>query len=171
MGGLTDDDALEVVRLIDRTSIDLIDISGGTYFPGAASSSDGTSASGPYFIEFARRAKSVTSIPIMLTGGFETRNQAVAALQEASADAIGLARAMVLNPSLANAWLEDAGGDPRFPVFDAPPRGGVTAWYSMRLTALGEDSESQFDLSPAEALEAYETRDERRCKKWRERFG
>lgn len=170
MGGLTDDDALEVVRLIDKTSIDLIDVSGGTYFPGAASSSDGTSSSGPYFINFARRAKEVTPIPIMLTGGFMTRHQAVAALQNRSADAISLARAMVLNPSLASTWLRDAGGDPEFPVFDAPPRGGVTAWYSMRLTALGEDTESQFDLSPAAALEAYEARDAERCERWRKRF-
>ena len=170
VGGLTEDDALEVVRLLDQTSIDLIDVSGGTYFPGAASSSDGTSSSGPYFIDFARRAKEVTSIPIMLTGGFETRDQVVAALQSGSADAISLARAMVLNPSLANTWLSDAGGDPEFPVFDLPPGGGVTAWYSMRLTALGEDAESQFDLSPTAALEAYEARDAERCERWRKRF-
>ena len=170
VGGLTDDDALEVVRLLDKTSIDLIDISGGTYFPGAASSSDGTSSSGPYFIDFARRAKAVTTIPIMLTGGFETRDQAATALQNGSVDAISLARAMVLNPSLANTWLRGAGGDPAFPVFDATPRGGVTAWYSMRLTALGEDTESQFDLTPAAALEAYEARDAERCERWRKRF-
>lgn len=170
VGGLTEDDALEVVRLLGQTSIDLIDVSGGTYFPGAASSSDGTSSSGPYFIDFARHAKEMTSIPIMLTGGFETRDQAVAALQNGSADAISLARAMALNPSLAKTWLSDAGGDPEFPVFDAPPRGGVTAWYSMRLTALGEDTESQFDLSPAAALRSYEARDAERCQRWRKRF-
>lgn len=170
MGGLTEDDALQVVRLLDQTSIDLIDVSGGTYFPGAASSSEGSSSSGPYFIDFARRAKEATSIPIMLTGGFVTRDQAVAALEGGSADAVSLARAMVLNPSLPNAWLSDAGGDPAFPIFDAPPRGSVTAWYSMRLTALGEDTESQFDLSPAAALEAYEARDAERCERWRRRF-
>lgn len=164
------DDASEVVRLLDDTSADLIDVSGGTYFPGAASSSDGTSSSGPYFIDFSRRAKNVTSIPVMLTGGFETRERAAQALQDGSADAISLARAMVLNPSLASTWLSDAGGDPEFPVFDAPPRGGVTAWYSMRLTALGEDAEDHFDLSPDAALEAYEARDAERCERWLQRF-
>lgn len=170
-GGLTTDDALDVVRMIDKTSVDLIDISGGTYFPGAPSSSDGTSSSGPYFVEFARRAKEITSIPIMLTGGFESRAQAVQALQDGSADAIGLARAMALNPALATVWLSDAGGDPEFPRFDNPPRGGVTAWYSMRLTALGEDREDQFTQSPAEALQAYDSRDAGRCDIWRNRFG
>jgi 2,4-dienoyl-CoA reductase-like NADH-dependent reductase (Old Yellow Enzyme family) len=169
-GGLTTDDALQIAQLLDETSVDLIDISGGTYFSGAASSSEGTSSSDPYFIDFARQAKQITSIPIMLTGGFETRDQATKVLSDGSADAISLARAMVLNAALANTWLSDAGGDPEFPTFDAPPRGGVTAWYSMRLTALGEDREEQFVLSPADALEAYDARDAQRCETWRNRF-
>jgi 2,4-dienoyl-CoA reductase-like NADH-dependent reductase (Old Yellow Enzyme family) len=169
-GGLTQDEALEVVRMLDATTVDLIDVSGGTYFPGASSSSDGASSSGPYFIDFAKRAKSITSIPIILTGGFETRAQAAKAIQNGCADAISLARAMVLNPSLANAWLSDSGDDPEFPMFDAPPRGGVTAWYSMRLTALGEDTENAFTMDPKAAIDAYEDRDAQRCVVWRERF-
>lgn len=171
VGGLTDEDALEVVRLLDSTSVDLIDVSGGTYFPGAASSSDGMASTGPYFLDFARQAKKLTSVPIALTGGFETREQATVALKDGAADAISLARAMVLNPALPNAWLSPAGGDPEFPKFDSPPRGGVTAWYSMRLTALGLDTEEQFDQTPAEALDAYEKRDAERCERWRRRFG
>ncbi|MDE0308460.1 MAG: tRNA-dihydrouridine synthase [Acidiferrobacterales bacterium] len=169
-GGLTQDDAIEVIRLLNRTSIDLIDISGGTYFPGAAAASDSRSSSGPYFIDFAMRAKKVTSVPVAVTGGFRTQEQAVDAVLSNRADAVSLARAMVLNPSLANAWLRDDGSDPEFPVFDAPPRGSVTAWYTMRLTALGEGNELRFDLSPKAALEAYEARDCERCLKWRERF-
>lgn len=169
-GGLTADDALQIVQLLDETTVDLIDISGGTYFPGAASSSEGTSSAGPYFLDFAGQAKKVTSIPIMLTGGFETRDQAEKALADSSADAISLGRSMVLNSSLANTWLSDAGGDPDFPTFDAPPRGGVTAWYSMRLTALGEDREETFVLNPTDALEAYDKRDAQRCEIWRSRF-
>ena len=140
-GGLTEDDALEVVRLLDQTTIDLIDISGGTYFPGAKASSEGASGGGPYFLDFARRAKEVSDVPLMLTGGFERREQAVDAVASGAVDMVSLARAMVLNPRLADVWLTEESGDPDFPVFDSPPRGGVTAWYTMRLTALGEDSE------------------------------
>ena len=170
VGGLAEDDALHVVRMLDRTSVDLIDVSGGTYFPGAASSSDGRSSSGPYFIDFAKRAKDVTAIPVMATGGFATRDQARDAVEKGCVDAVSLARAMVLNPMLARAWLSDDGADPEFPAFDAPPRGGVTAWYTMRLTALGEDKEGRFDLSAASALEACEARDAQRCALWRKRF-
>lgn len=170
-GGLTGDDALHVVRLLNETSVDLIDISGGTYFPGAASSSDNASSSGPYFVDFARRARTVTSIPIMLTGGFRSKEQAVSAIEAGSADAIGLGRAMAINPSLANTWLSDSGDDPEFPRFDAPPRGAVTAWYTMRLTAIGEGSEHNFTMSAADALALYDTRDAERNHRWNKHFG
>ncbi|NNE23501.1 MAG: NADH:flavin oxidoreductase/NADH oxidase family protein [Rhizobiales bacterium] len=169
-GGLTEDDALEVVRLLDQTTIDLIDISGGTYFPGAKASSDGVSDAGPYFLDVARRAKRATDVPLMLTGGFTRREQAVDAVESGAVDMVSLARAMVLNPRLARAWLSAEGGDPEFPLFDAPPRGGVTAWYSMRLTALGEDREDTFTLDPQSALDIYEERDAERCIKWRKTF-
>ncbi|MGV6812302.1 MAG: oxidoreductase, partial [Brevirhabdus sp.] len=40
-----------------------------------------------------------------LEGGFKTREEALVAMSAGAADAIGLARAMALNPSLANSWL------------------------------------------------------------------
>ncbi len=169
-GGLTEDDALEVVRLLDQTSVDLIDISGGTYFPGAKASSEGSSDGGPYFLDFARRARAVTDVPLMLTGGFQRREQAVDVVASGAVDMVSLARAMVLNPRLAKVWLTEKGGNPEFPVFESPPRGGVTAWYTMRLTALGEDSENTFTLDPESALRVYEERDAQRCIKWREKF-
>ncbi len=171
-GGLTENDALEVVRLLDQSSIDLIDISGGTYFPGAKSSSDGNAGDAddsPYFLEFAQRAKAVTQVPIMLTGGFKVRAQAIAAIASGAVDLVGLARAMVLDVRLAEIWLS-AGGDAEFPIFDSPPRGGVTAWYTMRLTALGEESEDNFTLDAHSALRIYEQRDAQRCVKWREKY-
>lgn len=50
-GGFAEDESLDAVAAVDRTEIDLIDVSGGTYFPDAASSSDRV-GSGPYFIGF-----------------------------------------------------------------------------------------------------------------------
>lgn len=168
-GGLTEDDALVVVRLLDQTSIDLIDVSGGTYFPGAKASSDGTSE-GPYFLNFARRARQVSNVPLMLTGGFKTRSQAVDALASGAVDMIGLARSIVLDPQIARTWSSESGGDPEFPRFEHSVPGGVTAWYTMRLTALGEDRENEFDMDLPSALREYEERDAQRCAKWKKIF-
>ncbi|QEW06620.1 NADH:flavin oxidoreductase/NADH oxidase family protein [Nitrincola iocasae] len=168
-GGLTEVDALEVVRLLDQTSIDLIDISGGTYFPGAKGSSEGSSR-GPYFIDFSRLARKVTNVPLMLTGGIKRRDQAIDAVASGAADMVGLARAMTLNPQLANAWLSKGGGDPEFPRFESAPLGGITAWYTMLLTALGEDRENEFKLDLPTAIRKYEERDAQRCIKWQNIF-
>ena len=108
--GLDEADALEGVAALDRTSIDLIDISGGTCFPGAKSATDGA-RHGPCFIEFAKRARAVTSKPLMLTGGFKTRAQAQSAVAGGAVDIVGLARALVLEPSLPE--LRNAVGDCR----------------------------------------------------------
>jgi 2,4-dienoyl-CoA reductase-like NADH-dependent reductase (Old Yellow Enzyme family) len=168
-GGLVEDDALEVVRLLSGTAIDLIDISGGTYFPGAKSSSDGTSR-GAYFLNFARRAKEVTKIPLMLTGGFKRREQAIDAVSSGAVDMVGVARAMALEPQLANTWLSQEGGDPEFPQFESVVPGGITAWYTMRLTALGEDRENEFKLDIPTAVRQYEERDAARCFSWKKKF-
>jgi 2,4-dienoyl-CoA reductase-like NADH-dependent reductase (Old Yellow Enzyme family) len=164
-GGLTQQDALSAMSILDKTSIDLIEISGGSYFPGAKASSDSLTK-GPYFIDFAKKAKQRTSIPIVVTGGFKTREEAITSLQSNAGDMIGIARALVLDPKLANNWLNNTGIDPKFPRFSAPPEGGITAWYTMRLNAIGNDNESGFSLDLKAAIEAYENRDEARCIRW-----
>ena len=169
-GGLSEDEALIVIGLLGAEGVDLIDISGGTYFPGAPASSDRRSA-GPYFLDFARRARIVTDTPLMLTGGFKTRREAVAAVATGATDLVGLARTMVLDPDLAANWLLPDGGDPQFPRFESPPAGGITAWFTMRLTALANVDEDTFDPSLGEAIEMYESRDVERIETWNAAFG
>lgn len=169
-GGLSEDDALAAIGLLGDAGIDLIDISGGTYFPGAPSSSDRRS-SGPYFVDFAQRARTITDAPLMVTGGFKNRSEAAAAVASGAADVVGLARPMALDAELPNKWTVLDGGDPQFPSFQSPPPGGITAWYTMRLRALANGSENTFDPTLAEAIEAYESRDQARVAAWKETFG
>ncbi|MGF1735757.1 NADH:flavin oxidoreductase/NADH oxidase family protein [Photobacterium satsumensis] len=164
-GGLTQEDALEVIRILDKTSIDLIEISGGSYFPGAKSSYDSVS-NGPYFIDFALKAKSITKIPLVVTGGFKTRTQAIDALNSGALDSVGLGRILVLKPALPNQWVSGADVITDFPKFESPPQGGVTAWYTMRLTAVSNDNEEDFSPELLPAIEAYEERDKSRITKW-----
>ena len=169
-GGLVEDDALAIVAALDRTSIDLIDISGGTYFPGAKSASDGTGR-GPYFIKFANRARKVTTKPLMLTGGFKTRAQAVDAVTSGAVDVVGLARAMVLEPSLPDNWKANQIPEPEFPRFSSAPEGGITAWYTMRLTEIGNDSDSNEFADLGQAIRDYDARDAARTDIWLRHFG
>jgi len=164
-GGLTEEDALKVVAGLEGRGVDLLDISGGTYFPGAPSSSERASK-GPYFVEFTQAARRLTSIPLMATGGFKRRNEAEAALLSRAVDAVGMARGFVLDPSLPATW-QAGGTDPAFPRFATLPPGGMTAWFTMRMTDLGEDREDVTDRDIGEALAEYENRDEQRATVWR----
>ena len=168
-GGLDEDDALKVVAALDRSSVDLIDISGGTYFPGAKAASDGAGR-GPYFIEFAKRARAVTTKPLMLTGGFKTRAQAEDAVASGAVDVVGLARALVLEPELPKLWMLDQKPEPVFPRFSDAPEGGITAWYTMRLTEIGTDKEMPDYSDLRQAIRDYETRDKTRTKVWLRHF-
>ncbi|EPX83474.1 oxidoreductase, putative [Salipiger mucosus DSM 16094] len=162
-GGLGEEDALSVIAALDGTSIDLIDISGGTYFPGARAASD-SDGSGPYFLKFAEAAREMTGKPLMLTGGFKTRDQAIDALNR-GIDIVGLARALVLDPALPKVWKSEA-VDPHFPRFQNPPDGGVTAWYTMRLLDIGHDREGENTWDLRAQVQAYEARDRVRVPVW-----
>lgn len=168
-GGFASEEALQVVAALGQSSVDLIDISGGTYFPGAKSASDGAGR-GPYFIEFARRARAFTSKPLMLTGGFKTRTQADDAVVSGAVDVVGLARALVLEPSLPNMWRANQKPEPVFPRFSEAPEGGITAWYTMRLSEIGADRKTPVFGDLGRAIEDYEARDKTRTEVWLRHF-
>ncbi|WP_158967495.1 oxidoreductase [Chachezhania sediminis] len=169
-GGLEARDALTVVGALSGSGLDLIDISGGTYFPGAPSASDRTTG-GAYFRDFARAARTRTDIPLMLTGGIKTRAEALDCVTSGDTDLVGLARALVLDPDLPRHWQNDSSSDPVFPRFESPPEGGVTAWYTMALTALAEDRPLPAPDNLPSVMAAYEARDADRTHLWRARFG
>lgn len=77
---------------------------------------------------------------------------------------------MTLNSHLANDWLGEEGTDPDFPRLKPPPPGGITARYTMRLTALAGGREESFNLDLAAAVRIYKERDGQRCIRWRKRF-
>jgi 2,4-dienoyl-CoA reductase-like NADH-dependent reductase (Old Yellow Enzyme family) len=169
VGGLDAQDALKVVAALDHTSVDLIDISGGTYFPGAKSATDGAGR-GPYFTAFAKSARAVTTKPLMLTGGFKTRAQAEDAVASGTVDVVGLARALALEPALPNLWMADQTPEPVFPRFSDAPEGGITAWYTMRLTEIGADKETPDVRDLGQAIDEYEQRDKARTEVWLRHF-
>ncbi|WP_138933276.1 NADH:flavin oxidoreductase/NADH oxidase family protein [Roseovarius arcticus] len=168
-GGFAEDEALEVIAAVDQMAIDLIDISGGTYFPGAASSSD-RAGSGPYFLEFAGRARQKTKITLMVTGGFKTLAQAESAIVEGKADLIGLARALVVDPELPSFWLSGQRSEPQFPRFINPPEGGVTAWYTMQITQNAKEDAALASNELEAVIAEYEGRDEARRRIWNSRL-
>ena len=105
-GGFSEDDARQVVALLNPLRIDLLELSGGSYEAPAmqGQARDGrTLAREAYFLEFARDIAAVAAMPVMVTGGI--RRLAVAEQVLASGiDMVGIATALALAPHLPRDW-------------------------------------------------------------------
>jgi 2,4-dienoyl-CoA reductase-like NADH-dependent reductase (Old Yellow Enzyme family) len=140
-GGLSSDDALEVVALLEQEGIDLLEVSGGTYEQPASFGLRAPSPREAYFLEFSREARRRTRVPLMLTGGFRSRSAMEAALEEGAVDLVGVARPFCVEPELGKRLLASptAALTGRTRWFGPKPVQalGEMAWYSEQLQRLG----------------------------------
>lgn len=111
-GGFDADDALEVVKMLNSSGVDLVELSGGSYEAPAmqGQTRDGrTLAREAYFLDFARDISKVAEMPIMTTGGIRRREVAENVLTQ-GVSIVGIATALAMEPNLPLAWSE---GEPR----------------------------------------------------------
>jgi len=115
-GGFTNAECLEVVRWLNDESLDLLELSGGTYeqprLIGAEGRADSVVALRPstrareaYFLEYATAVRKVARMPLMVTGGFRTRAGMESALGEGDCDMIGLGRPLCWQPDIPRRLL------------------------------------------------------------------
>ncbi|CAE7850564.1 iccG, partial [Symbiodinium microadriaticum] len=74
-GGFSEEESLQVLKALEDTkSIDMVEISGGTYEKMEAMQTvkESTRQREAFFLDFAKKARDSTSIPLMLTGGFSS---------------------------------------------------------------------------------------------------
>lgn len=109
-GGFDENDSLEVIKMLDRLKIDLLEISGGTYeklvFFEMEPEKESTRRREAYFIEFAEKVREVSAIPLMITGGFRTYSFATQSLQSKEVDLIGMARPFILNSQQIHQFID-----------------------------------------------------------------
>ncbi|KAI8313341.1 NADH-dependent flavin oxidoreductase nadA [Colletotrichum sp. SAR11_240] len=99
---------IEQLKLITDAGVDFLEISGGTYEDPLMSTgvadekkSERTKAREAFFLEFAKAIRNdFPDVPLMVTGGFRTRQGMDAALSSKACDIIGVGRPAVLNPLL-----------------------------------------------------------------------
>ena len=105
-GGFAFEDSLEVAKWLEEASVDLIEISGGTYEQPRLIGVEGmedvedqhvaqsTMMREAYFVDFAMAMQEKVSIPLMVTGGFRLRAAMEQAITGGGADLVGLGRPM-----------------------------------------------------------------------------
>jgi 2,4-dienoyl-CoA reductase-like NADH-dependent reductase (Old Yellow Enzyme family) len=108
-GGFTEEESLDVIAHLDAESIDLLEISGGTYESPAmtGSAAESTRRREAYFLEFAQHARAITTVPLMVTGGFRSGTGMSEAITAGATDLVGLARPLAVEPELPAALVAD----------------------------------------------------------------
>lgn len=110
-GGFTEEESLEVMKVLSALGIDLIEISGGTYEAPAMSGNEkfatSTQQREAYFLNFAAKVRDEVSTPIMVTGGFRSAKGMNAALASNALDIVGVARPLAIDPEFPRKVLDD----------------------------------------------------------------
>ena len=125
-GGFAFEESLQVAQWLQEASIDLIEISGGTYeqpkllgLSGMEEEekqnvAESTLMREAYFVDFAVAMGEKVNVPLMVTGGFRQRAAMEQALQSGSADVIGLGRPMCVMTDAPNQLINELDELPRY---------------------------------------------------------
>ncbi|MBL6821118.1 MAG: NADH:flavin oxidoreductase/NADH oxidase family protein [Luminiphilus sp.] len=125
-GGFDFDESLQVAKWLEQASVDLIEISGGTYEQPRLLNLDGmepveeqsvaasTRAREAYFVDFAEAMHKEVSIPLMVTGGLRRLDAMNLALESGAADMIGIGRPMCVMTDAPAQLLAGVSELPRF---------------------------------------------------------
>ena len=111
-GGFSEEDSLQVVRLLEQEGIDLLEISGGTYenvvflVEEEDTRRESTKRREAYFLNFARKVRAISQLPILITGGFRSFDFCNQVLEAGEADLIGMARPFITHLEGMEAFLE-----------------------------------------------------------------
>ncbi|MCR9237838.1 MAG: NADH:flavin oxidoreductase/NADH oxidase family protein [Alphaproteobacteria bacterium] len=134
-GGFDMNDAKWVVEQLGTMSVDLVELSGGSYeSPAMQGRIEGGSTTGrreAYFVDFARDIAAIAQMPIMVTGGIRRREVAEDALVNKAGgigvSVLGIASAMAYEPNLPNNWQTG-----KTPDIDLP----VVTWKNKRMAGM-----------------------------------
>jgi len=159
-GGFDADDSLTVACALEKEGIDLLEISGGTYESTAMVTGmpqrESTRAREAYFLEFAERFSQELSVPVMLTGGFRTRQGMKDALDSGAVDIVGLARPITYEPDLPQRLLD---GTAEKSLVEPKTLGHKniddllnSAWHQQQIARLGRGRAVRPRRGPAIAL-------------------
>ena len=175
-GGFAFKDSLQVAKWLEAASVDLIEISGGTYeqpkLLGIGGMEEEENQNIPastlmreaYFVDFAVAMRKELKIPLMVTGGFRQSIAMKQAIESGGADVIGLGRPMCVMTDAPNQLLNGIDELPRyesqlalFPkwlswltklkILRTVSSFAVQYWYYGQIDSLGRTGKADPDLS------------------------
>ncbi len=184
-GGFSVDDSTKVAKWLEAEGVDLIEISGGNYEqprmidfdrkdPLQDATYRGIKRREAYFLGFVPKLKESVRTPIMVTGGFRSRQAMEEAVSNDNVDVIGLGRPFLVDPDAAHRILRDkverllcrdedlkiGNGifGPNSPISFLRDLNawGALGWYYEQVYRLADGKEPDLELSAFKALLAYD---------------
>ena len=185
-GGFSFEDCLAVIEMLNNEGLDLLEISGGNYEQPRLLGIDGlepafaekvresTRAREAYFFDYAVAARSVASMPLMVTGGFRSAAGMSEALDDGDVDLVGLGRPLCIDPDFPKKILSGAlerapdveaglrlgpgllGPNSPFAVVKAINGFARIGWYYEQIYRLADGKEPDVSMGAVRALLAYE---------------
>ncbi|MBF0259456.1 MAG: NADH:flavin oxidoreductase/NADH oxidase family protein [Desulfamplus sp.] len=154
--GFSQEESIEVVKMLQKEGIDLIEISGGTYESPSMTGykiKESTLKREAYFLEYAEQVKKEIDLPFVVTGGFRSGSAMLAALKSGATDMIGLARPLAVEPEFPNRLMENNAyasdlKDPTtgFPSVDRMSMISIL-WYEFQLEKMAKGEYPDPDLN------------------------
>lgn len=165
VGGFTATDCVELVRLLNGTSLDLLELSGGSLEQpkvmgvtlkdeGEDGARQASAAREAYFVSFAKDIRAVAAMPVMVVGGFRSRAAMIEALERGEIDLVGLGRPIIAMPDGPARLL--AGEIDRLPSFEEKfDILRFMSWNNMQLERMGDGLAPDLSLEGDVALESF----------------
>ncbi len=171
-GGFTLSESAQVAKWLSDEKIDLLEISGGTYeqikllgHTGEESEienpeldknvRESTKQREAYFLQYAQTIQNAITIPLMVTGGFRSRDVMQEALANKELDMIGIARPLCIDPNVPKKlisgemttaqqhapklWSGAFGPASKNKIFRMVNIFGDVAWYYHQILKLSEN--------------------------------
>lgn len=164
-GGFSNAECVAVVRMLNGSGLDLLELSGGSLeqpkLVGLSVKDEGqdgvvnsTARREAYFVALAGAVKAVAAMPVMVTGGFRTAAGMVAALEGGELDVVGLGRPMIADPEAAARLLSGETAatlrpEDRLDVFH------ILGWFNMQLERLADGLDPDLTLTGPDAVERF----------------
>jgi 2,4-dienoyl-CoA reductase-like NADH-dependent reductase (Old Yellow Enzyme family) len=164
-GGFNNAECVELTKLLNDTSLDLLELSGGSLeqpkLVGLALKDEGldgrresTVKREAYFVQFAGAVRAVARMPVMVTGNFRTRAGMVDAMESGELDMLGLGRPLIADPlTPARLLAGDIASAPApersLSVFDLLP------WFNVQIERLADGSDPDLSLSGPDAAKEF----------------
>ena len=189
-GGFAFEDSIQVAKWLEEASVDLIEISGGTYEQPKLLGMSGLEVEEPqnvakstlmreaYFVDFALAMRSEVTIPLMVTGGFRQQIVMQEALQSGAADVIGIGRPMCVDTDAPKQLFSGIKELNRYenqlsllpnwlsflnniPLIRASSGFAIQFWYYQQIVAIAKNGVADNNLSVFKALRAHMNHEKR----------